>query len=64
MSRKPTNVPSFDALLAAIEAAPSAADLAALRETARTYFMGTQREQLEAAADHREEHLPNGDPTR
>ena len=64
MTRPLPKVPSFDTLLAAIEAAPSMADLAALRETARTYFTGTQREQLEAAADHREARLPNGDLTR
>jgi hypothetical protein len=29
--------------------------------TARTYFMGNQREQLEAAAAQREKELPNGD---
>jgi hypothetical protein len=54
-------IPTFDALLAAIAVAPSAADLAALLVTARTYFMGNQREQLEAAGEQREKELPDGD---
>ena len=53
--------PSFDALLARIAVAPSAADLAALLETAQTYFMGNQREQLEAAVANRRAELPDGD---
>ena len=54
-------IPTFDVLLAAIEVAASAADLAALLQTARTYFTGSQREQLEAAAELRRSRLPNGD---
>ena len=54
-------IPSFDTLLAAIAIAPSAADLAQLLNVARTYFTGTQREQLEAAATHRQVQLPDGD---
>jgi hypothetical protein len=61
MRRPPPKIPSFDALLAAIATAASAADLALLRDAARTYFMGTQREQLEAAIELRESELPNGD---
>ena len=55
------NIPSFDTLLAAIAIAPSAADLAKLVTVARTYFMGTQREELEAAAARRQTELPDGD---
>ena len=53
--------PSYDALLSAITTAPSAADLAVLTDAARTYFAGTQRETLEAAAARRRAELPNGD---
>jgi hypothetical protein len=53
--------PTFDQLLALINTAPSVADLAALLVTARTYFMGNQREQLEAAIAKRESELPNGE---
>ena len=59
--RPPPKPPSFDALLASIRAAASAADLAGLLVTAQTYFMGTQREQLEAAVAKREGELPDGD---
>ena len=54
-------IPSFDALLAAIAIAPSAADLAALLQVAQTYFMGSQREELEAAVARRQSQLPDGD---
>jgi hypothetical protein len=53
-------IPTYDALWAAIAAAPSSADLAPLLLTARTYFTGTQREELEAAASARERELPDG----
>jgi hypothetical protein len=48
---------AFDTLIARIGAAPSAADLAALLETARAYFKGTQRERLEAAVAKRDAEL-------
>jgi hypothetical protein len=57
---KPTP-PTYESLLGAIAVAPSAADLALLRETARTYFMGTQREALEAAAAKRDGELPDSE---
>ena len=59
---RPTpKIPTFEALIAAIAVAPSAAVLSALEVTARTYFAGTQREELEAAVAKREAELPNGD---
>ena len=64
MKHSAPKIPSFDALLAAIGVAASVADLAGLRQIARTYFTGNQREELEAAAERREAHLPNGDLTR
>lgn len=54
VSRKP---PSFDAVLALVSAAPSAADLAAPLATIQTYFMGSQRELLEAAVAKRQAEL-------
>ena len=60
MPPKPT-IPSFDALLAAIAAAASQAVLSALAVTARTYFAGTQREELETAVAHRGRELSIGD---
>ena len=54
-------IPTFDALLAAIKVAPSAADLAALLVPAQTYFAGNQREELVAAVAKRETELPNGE---
>ena len=53
--------PTFDVLLTAITAAPSSGEVAMLLETARTYFAGTQREHLEAAAAARRTEFPNGD---
>ena len=53
--------PSYDALLALINAASTSADLAALLVTAQTYFMGNQREQLEDAVAKREAQLPDGE---
>lgn len=50
--------PSFDAVLALVSAAPSAADLAAPLATIQTYFMGSQRELLEAAVAKRRTELP------
>jgi hypothetical protein len=62
MSVRPKRtVPTFEVLLDAITIAPTAADLALLLQTASTYFMGNQREQLEAAAAQRETELPPGD---
>ena len=59
--KQPPKIPTFDTLLGAIRVAPSAADLALLRVTVRTHFMGAQREALEAAAAKREGELPNGE---
>jgi hypothetical protein len=47
-----------DDILEAITVAGSAADLGALLTLAQTYFAGTQREQLEAAAAKRQGELP------
>jgi hypothetical protein len=57
--RQQPKVQTFDSLLAAIAVAPSSADLAPLLDKARTFFMGTQREQLEAAAATRQAELPD-----
>ena len=54
-------LPSFDTLLAAIKVSPSLGDLERLRETACTYFTGSQREQLEAAVAERETQLPGSE---
>jgi hypothetical protein len=54
-------IPTFDARLGAIQAAPSAPDLALLFVTVRPCFTVTQREDLEAAAAKREGALPNGE---
>lgn len=51
---------TYEALLTAIAAAPSAADLDLLAHAARTYFMGTQREALEEAVAQRRAQLPDG----
>ena len=53
--------PSFDALLAQVGAAPSASDLAAPLATIQMYFMGSQRELLEAAVARRQAELPPAD---
>ena len=53
-------IPTFDPMAGAIQATPSAADVARLVVTVRPYFTGTQREDLEAAAAKREGELPNG----
>lgn len=52
--------PTFEALLAAIAIAPSAADLALLLDESRAYFTGTQREALEQAVARRQAELPDG----
>ena len=52
--------PTLEELLAAIATAPSAADLASLRAAAQAHFMGTQREDLEAAIAKRQSELPDG----
>ncbi|HUQ82440.1 MAG TPA: hypothetical protein VM076_14930 [Gemmatimonadaceae bacterium] len=60
--RKPQpKPPTYEALLAAIGAATSAAVLAPLLQTATTYFTGTQREALEAAIMQRRRELPDGE---
>ena len=59
--RQKPKPPTYESLLDAIAGAPSAADLAVLRATARTFFMGTQRETLEAAAAARRAELPDGE---
>ena len=51
-------MPTFDALLAAIGAATTAAALAPLLQTATTYFTGNQRDALEAAIKARQAGLP------
>ena len=58
---KSTPTPTFDALLAAVRAATTAAALAPLLQTATTYFMGNQREALEAAIAERQRELPDGE---
>ena len=59
--KPPPTISKFEVLLDAIRGRASAADLALLQQTAFTYFMGTQREQVEAAIAKRESELPSGD---
>lgn len=61
MMRPKPKPPTFEFLLDAIAAAPTAADVAALLTLAQTYFAGTQRETLEAAVAKRQGELPDGD---
>lgn len=60
MKGKP-RTPTYESLLAAIAAAPSAADLALLLRAARSYFHGRQREDLEDAVAKRQAELPDGE---
>jgi hypothetical protein len=53
--------PTYESSLAGIAVAPSAADLAALRQAAQNYFAGAQREDLEAAVAKRQSELPDGE---
>ena len=60
MKHRP-KVPSYDALLAEIIVATSAATLAPMLQAATTYFSGNQREALEAAVEQRRGDLPDGE---
>ena len=60
MKHRP-KVPSYDALLAEITVATSAATLAPMLQAATTYFSGNQREALEGAVGQRRRELPDGE---
>ena len=62
--KHPPKPPTYEALLAAIGAANSAAVLAPLLQTATTYFTGNQRQELEQAIEQRRRELPDGEELR
>jgi hypothetical protein len=59
MRSKPRFI-AYDTLVTRIVAATSPAELEGLRQTIEAYFLGTQREQLEAAVARRETELTEG----